>query len=410
MLFHGVHPRVAELAALVRHDLDALTTSTVDQIVAEMPVYGNEQFVPRPDLHRSVVRNLEVALRTLQGSAEPDLSQAVSTGRARALQGAPLPELVRAYRIGLTHVWRGIADRLTDGRTGDLDVLVQATTAVWALADDYAEALTTAYRNASTELVVAHQTRRSALVEALFAGGGATEGMLWDVARVLELSLDGDFVVVVAETPELGREPLPQLEAALRERQHSSAWRLTPELQVGVVSLHHNGASEVLGELLRGHDTARIGISPVYSGLANTSRALHFARVALSSLPAGKPGTVQFTESPLAGLVASAPEASAQLAHQVLGPLLELPGDEGTVLLLTLRAWFAGQGSTNLTAEAMFCHPNTVRLRLKRLAEELGRPLSDPEHIAEIGAALRALNLFPTTEHLPPPPVRQSGP
>lgn len=406
MLFHGAGPGVAELAARVRQRMPDMIEDTVAGIVAEMPVYGSERFVHLADLRRSVVDNLDVAVRTLQGSSAPDLTQATTTGRVRAMQGAPLPELVRAYRIGLTVVWQRVVELLEDGRPGDLQALVAATTAIWALADDYAEALTTAYREASTELVLAHQARRSALVEALFAGGGSTEGVLWDIARVLGLTLEGDFVVVVAETPALGQEPLDGVEARLRELNHASAWRLTPDLQAGVVSLHHPDAATALLELVGTSADARVGLSPVYSGLANTSRALHLARVALSSLPPGAPGTVQFTESPLAGLVASAPEASVQLAHQVLGPVIDLPGEESNVLLLTLRAWFDSQGSTNLTAERMFCHPNTIRLRLRRIVEELGRPLSDPEHIAEVGAALRALNLFPGTEHLPTPSRR----
>ena len=71
--------------------------------------------------------------------------------------------------------------------------------------------------------------------------------------------------------------------------------------------------------------------------------------------------------------------------------------------LLTLRAWFGCQGSTNLTAKQIYCHPNTVRLRLRRITEVLGRSLSDPADIAEVGTALRALNMFPGTAHLPPP-------
>jgi hypothetical protein len=406
VLYRGGDPRVAELAARVELRIAEMTDDTVAGIVAEMKVYGSERFVPVADLRRSVVDNLQVALRTLQGAGAPDLTRATTTGRVRALQGAPLPELVRAYRIGLTEVWRRVVDLLDDGRPGDLAALVAATTAIWALADDYAEALTTAYRGASTEVVLAHQARRSALVEALFAGGASTEGMLWDIARVLGLTVEGDFVVVVAETPALGQEPLDKVEARLRELHHESAWRLTPDLQAGVVSLRRPNAAQDVLELVGAATEARVGMSPVYSGLANTARALHFARVALSSLTTGVPGTVQFTESPLAGLVASAPEASVQLAHQVLGPVLDLPGEEGNVLLLTLRAWFDSQGSTNLTAERMFCHPNTIRLRLKRITEELGRPLSDPEHIAEVGAALRALNLFPGTDHLPTPPAR----
>jgi hypothetical protein len=280
--------------------------------------------------------------------------------------------------------------------------LVSATTAIWALIDDYAEALTTAYRDTTAELMVTHQNRRFALVEALFAGGSATEGTLWDIARVLDLSLDGTFVVVAAETEILGQEPLPQIESRLRARCHASAWRLTPDLQVGVVSLRHSSASSVIVELVRENMSGRVGVSPVYSGLGNTARALHLARVALSSLPPGVPGMVQFNESPLAGLVASSPEASAQLAHQVLRPILDLPGEERNVLLLTLRAWFEYQGSAKLVAQRMFCHPNTIRHRLKRITDELGRSLTDPSDIMEIGTALRALSIFPDTAHLPP--------
>ncbi|MFI6302752.1 PucR family transcriptional regulator [Amycolatopsis thailandensis] len=394
---------VAELAVEVEKQLPGVIETTVEQIRAEMPVYHDAQFVTLAELRTSVRNNLEYVMRTLRGTEEPDLAQARATGRARALQGAPLPELLRAYRIGLTEVWNRFVELTASDDHQDLRGLVAATSAIWALIDDYAEALTTTYRDTTAELLLAHQSRRSALIEALFAGGTATEGTLWDIARVLELSLDGTYVVVAAETPRVGHEPLPQIENRLRDRHHASAWRLTPDLQVGVVSMRDPSASQVIIELLRENQTGRIGVSPVFTGLGNTSRALHLARVALSSMMPGTKGMVQFNESPLAGLVASAPEASVQLAHHVLRPILDLPGDDRNVLLLTLRAWFECQGSTKLTSERMFCHPNTIRHRLKRISEELGRSLTDPSDIAELGAALRALHMFPDTSHLPAP-------
>jgi hypothetical protein len=409
MHFKELDPRVAALAARVETRMPEMIKNTVAQILEEMPVYGDAQFVPRPELQISVEVNLDFVMRTLQGTDAVDLSQATATGRARALQGAPLPELLRAYRIGLTEVWNKFVELTAAGERADMDGLVSATKAIWALIDDYAEALTTAYRDTTAEMLLSHQSRRSALVEALFVGGSATEGTLWDIARVLELSLDGTFVVVAAETPKLGQEPLPQIENRLRDRHHASAWRLTPDLQVGVVSMRDPKASSVIIELLQEELVGRIGVSPVFSGLGNTARALHLARVALSSLSPGSSGMVQFNESPLAGLVASAPEASVQLAHHVLQPILDLPGDDRNVLLLTLRAWFECQGSTKLTSERMFCHPNTIRHRLKRITEELGRSLADPADIAELGAALRALHMFPDTAHLPPPPARRAG-
>ncbi|GAA0638903.1 helix-turn-helix domain-containing protein [Kutzneria viridogrisea] len=397
---HFVHPDpvVADLAARVEPQLPELVKSTFEQIVEEMAVYGRAEFVSHEELRASVTANLHSAMRTLKGEGSPDLSQAAATGRARALKGAPLPELLRAYRIGLTEVWYRFVDLAVDR-----DALVAATTAIWALIDDYAEVLTTSYRDTTAEVLLAQQTRRSALVEALFAGGAAIEGTLWDIARVLELSLDGTYVVVAAETPGLGREALPQAESRLREHHHASAWRLTPDLQVGVVSLRGPQAASTIVGLLRENVIGRVGVSPVYSGLGNTARALHLARVALSSMSPGSTGMVQFNESPLAGLVASAPEASVQLAHDVLRPILQLPGEERNVLLLTLRAWFECQGSTRLTGERMFCHPNTIRHRLKRITDELGRSLTDPADIAELGTALRALSLFGDSTRSPAP-------
>ncbi|NKQ53017.1 PucR family transcriptional regulator [Amycolatopsis sp. K13G38] len=397
MRYQGAEPAVAELAAAVWARMPDMIESTYAKIIDEMAVYRDETFVSHRDLWVSCDSNLSFLLRALEKPEPPDLSKAAETGRERARQGAPLPEMLRAFRIGFTEVWQ----RFVDFGGDDTATVVVATRAIWALMDDYIEVLTTTYRQTLAEITRRDHERRLALVEALFAGGTATEGTLWDIARVLDLNLDGTFLVVAAETPSLGREPLPGMEKALRDRHHASAWRLSPDLQVGVVSLRDPSAADPVMKLLKENATGRIGVSPVFTGLGNTARALHLARVALSSLMPGTPGIVQFTESPLAGLVASDPEASAQLAHQVLRPVLALPREDRNVLLLTLRAWFDCGGSTKLTAERVYCHPNTVRHRLKRITEELGRSLSDPADVAELGTALRALSMFPDAAHLP---------
>ena len=400
MRYQGAEPAVAELAAAVWARMPSMIDSTFLKIIDEMPVYRDATFVSHRELRGSCEANLSFLLRALGKPEPPDLSKAAETGRERARQGAPLPELLRAFRIGFTEVWQQFVDLGGD----DTGTVVTATRAIWALMDDYIDVLTTTYRLTLSEITRRDHERRLALVEALFAGGTATEGTLWDIARVLDLNLDGTFLVVAAETPTLGQEPLPGMEKMLRERHHASAWRLTPDLQVGVVSLLDPSAADPVMKLLKENVTGRVGVSPVFTGLGNTARALHLARVALSSLMPGTSGMVQFTESPLAGLVASDPEASAQLAHQVLRPVLVLPPEERNVLLLTLRAWFDCGGSTKLTAERVYCHPNTVRHRLKRITDELGRSLSDPADVAELGTALRALSMFPDAAHLPPVP------
>ncbi|MFD4251035.1 PucR family transcriptional regulator [Amycolatopsis thermoflava] len=389
MRYTGAEPAVAGLAGRALTRLPEMTKATYEQIVEEMAVYREERFVSHADLFASCRDNLQFLVRALAEPGAPDLSKARATGRERALAGAPLPEMLRAFRIGFTEVWQCFVELTAPAQ--DVATLVSATTAIWDLMDDYIEELTSTYRATVAEISRTRQNRRLALVEALFTGGSTTVGTLWDIARMLDLPLEGSFVVVAAETPGLGQEALPLIEVRLRERHHASAWRLTPELQIGVVSVRD--PDQVL-ELLRENPRGRVGMSPVFTGLGDTARALHLARVALSSLPAGTKDVARFHESPLAGLVASDPEASAQLAGQVLRPLLELPGEEGNVLLLTLRAWFDCGGSTKQIAERVYCHPNTVRHRLKRITDVLGRSLSDPSDIAELGTALRALAMF----------------
>ena len=75
-----------------------------------------------------------------------------------------------------------------------------------------------------------------------------------------------------------------------------------------------------------------------------------------------------------------APDVSqvrAVVAEQ-LGPLLDY--DDGrSDLLATLRAFVAADGNVAETAKACFIHKNTLRYRLKRLTEVLGRDPAEPD-------------------------------
>jgi DNA-binding PucR family transcriptional regulator len=46
--------------------------------------------------------------------------------------------------------------------------------------------------------------------------------------------------------------------------------------------------------------------------------------------------------------------------------------------------WVAHRGSIPETAAALFCHPNTVRHRLRRIEEYTGRSISVPLDVAEL--------------------------
>ncbi|MGW3104394.1 helix-turn-helix domain-containing protein [Streptomyces sp. NPDC001100] len=56
-----------------------------------------------------------------------------------------------------------------------------------------------------------------------------------------------------------------------------------------------------------------------------------------------------------------------------------------------MEAWFDSGGSAEEAAKMVHVHPNTVRTRLRRIAERIGRSLTDPRGITELSLALRAV-------------------
>jgi PucR C-terminal helix-turn-helix domain/GGDEF-like domain len=390
-------PEISEIAGAVAARLPELVDRVVKRIRSDLEFYGDLDVVSLEELRSSVHSNLESMVRQLTTDMPPDLSTPRATGRQRARQGVPLAEILHAYRIGFTEFWEAIVDEARHTTRATPETMLDAASGVWWLIGEYTQELTVAYREGAAELLLAGARERSALVEALFTGGIPDRDTLWEAAKLLRLPWEGVFVVVVVETPALAQEGLPDAEALLAGRGMGSAWQLHPDAQMGVVSLRRDDAVVPLVELLGRSVRARAGISPVYRALADTPRALHYARLVQRSLSPGAPAVAQFEETPLRALAAAAPDAAAELARTVLGPVLDLPAQDRSTLLGTLRAWFDAGGSAAETGKRIYCHPNTVRYRLRRLQGHTGRSLEDPTAVAELLAALDALPLMPET-------------
>jgi PucR C-terminal helix-turn-helix domain/GGDEF-like domain len=266
---------------------------------------------------------------------------------------------------------------------------------VWMLNSLFTTELATAYRDAMAERVRRQDQARSARLEALLEGRIADTATVWEAADLLGLPYQGVFIVVAAEVPSVARQALPQVENRLHVRGIGSAWQLLPEFQVGIVSLRSQRNFPALVEILRSGAVARVGVSPVYSALERTSQALHLARIALASSPAGDPVVNVFDDAPLPVLVASSPTTSYRITKTILGPLLDINPDERDMLLDTLAAFFAFRGSAIEAGKHLYCHPNTVRHRLHRIERQTGRPLHDPRSSAELFVALQALRTLP---------------
>ncbi len=81
----------------------------------------------------------------------------------------------------------------------------------------------------------------------------------------------------------------------------------------------------------------------------------------------------------------------AVVAEQ-LGPLVAHEGRAD--LLATLRAFVAADGNVAETAAACFVHKNTLRYRLKRLTDVLGRDPAEPDAKFHLRMAFDLVDLF----------------
>jgi hypothetical protein len=387
--------RSPEIVALARSLLERrreLADGMAERILREVDFYRSGAVTPE-DLRASCDRNLEMILWPLVNPAPVDLRPPQETGRRRARQRAPLPDVMAAYRVGFRFVWEAlVAEARERGRTSS-EALVAAASALWVGHDEYTDAMATSYRETLTADLRHDERERTAMVEALLDGAVPGSSSTWEIADLLRLPPSPDYVVVAAEVSDLAREALPGVEGRLLRKDIASAWQLRPEMQVGIACVKTPAKLDALVSAVRQVNAGRVGVSPPYSALEHTANALRLARLALA---ASRPGSVTvFDAAPLAVTAVSASEVMPRLVTTIFGPLLDLRPDDRDTLLETLEAWRDNGGSATAAGAKLFCHPNTVRHRLRRIETLTGSSLSDPRATAELGLALEAVRVRP---------------
>ena len=396
---HGASPdpHVIKLGKLMLARAPRLGMTMADLLCREIDAYRDGSVVTKEQVSESCVANVTFIFESLAGDAEADVSPAEDTGTTRALAGVPLPAVMTAYRIGFRFMWE---ETISAARAAGIptDSILDATARVFLAQDTFTQAMASAYRQQLTTQILEREEERSALVEALLYHRITDNQSLWEAADLLQLPTSGPYVVVAAELPAIGKLGLPKIANHLSVRDIRSAWRLLPDLQVGIVHLRGRAPAKTLGtvvEVLQQAATARVGISPPFHELAETSDALRFARLAVTGKPSPDSPVAVFDDSTLAVAAVSAPDVMAKIRSSVLGRLKELPAEECAVLLDTFQAWLEAGGSANDTATKIYCHPNTVRHRLHRIEELTGRSLARPKDLAELCLAFEVERRLP---------------
>jgi hypothetical protein len=225
---------------------------------------------------------------------------------------------------------------------------------------------------------------RPELMDSVLQGRILDDWTAWETANRLRLPSGGPFVLAAAQAPALGASALPEIESKLRSLDVYSAWRVLPDLQIGIIHVKSDEYLDKILALLSRTTTERVGVSARFDELRDAPQALHVAKVTLRGRAARDSRVAVFDGSVLATAAVSAPAVMLKAVQTVLDHFDDLGHEERELLFETFRVWQESDASVAATAEALVCHPNTVRYRLHRIEKRTGRSLSRPRDVAEL--------------------------
>jgi hypothetical protein len=382
-----VRRQVAEIAEALYERSDEIATDLARAITQEVGHYQASVPLPFEIVVDGCATNMRSVLEAIAADTEFDASAATKLGIERARDGVPLASVMEAYRVGFRGVWDAAVKESAVHADRSGAVLRALTTKIFAAQDVFTNAMAGAYRDEQCRRALSDESGRSVLIDSVLHGRLFDQSSVWEAADYLRLPSEGPYVVVAAEVPAVGAEALPQIESKLRSMDVYSAWRLLPDLHVGIVHVKTEKKLSKALALISRMATKRVGVSARFDDLRETAQALRFARITLRGRADPGLQVTLFDGSILGTAAVSAPEIMVRLVTPTIECFVEIADSERDVLFHTFRVWLENDGSLRTVGELLFCHPNTVRYRLRRIEQRTGRSLSRPRDIAELSLA-----------------------
>ena len=376
-----------EAAAVLRPQLPGLADEIIDAISHAVPEYERPLEGPFGDGLRVGV---EEALRQFVELVErPDANREagrqvyVDLGRAEMLAGRSLDALLAAYRLGARVAWRRLAaaGEAAGLAPGTLYLLAEA---IFAYIDELSGESIEGYASEQAAAAGELQRLRRRLAGLLVQDPPADAASVEAAALAAGWSLPRSLAAVVAE----GDEP------------DRLAMRLGPDV-IGVTLPPHvcalvpdPDAPRRRAQLEAAFSDRTAVLGPAVSwraaGLSVGRARAAFGLVAEGTIEAPSGGLVAAEDHSLALLLNADRRLARDLAAAALAPLEAETSASRERLVDTLIAWLRHRGRTELVAEALHVHPQTVRYRIGRLRELYGERLEDPDARFELELALRS--------------------
>jgi hypothetical protein len=380
--------QVAEIAQALYRRIEDLAPVFARAITREVRLYNTATPVPFEAIASACAKNMRPIFSAIADDSAFDPTVAAELGIQRAGEGVPLTSLMEAYRVGFRCVWDAVMAESAMHNPVNSDALRALTAKVSAAQDIYTDAMATAYREEQARRVLTAESERSVLIDSVLYGRLFEQWSVWEAADYLRLPTEGPYVVIAVEIAEIGMDPLPDVESKLRSLDVFSAWRMLPDLQIGIVHVKTDKHLASVLALVSRMATTQVGVSSCFNDLRETAQALRYARITLRGRPDPQRRVTQFDGSIIATAAVCAPEVMVKLVTPTIECFAELAQHEREILFDTFRVWVENDGSLRVAGELLFCHPNTVRYRLHRIEQRTGRSLSRPRDVAEFCLAM----------------------
>ena len=319
-----------------------------------------------------ILRSARVGRATLNSRDDPELA---AIGAARAGQGVPVDDMLRAWRIGV-EVTVGCAREV--GRRLEIDdaQVLEFVQAVLEWSDVAMAATANAHRRAERRLVLAESERRTAFVRGTLLG--TVPGAALRIhTEVYGLDPAAEYVAVRAR---LGDDMHQHnLEQALGFPTPASG---PGQVRRGLCAVVDGDLAGFLLEPPPRQVDGIVGFGPARA-LDRLAESYRLAARALVTAEACKlRGAYDMASLGLRPAVVMDTEVGGLLLKRYLEPLEA--GVSACELIATLRAYLACGMHVERTATKLFVHQNTVRYRLARFEELTGASLRETEVLFEL--------------------------
>lgn len=367
----------------VRANIDVLVERMIDMLMTDEHYRAA---LDEAELRRTNRRVFSLILDAISGN-DPDVGDEIEAlghriGVRRVRAGMPLDSLVAAIRLDVTIVWDGL---LEQGTRRDGYTIATHAGRLWEVVDVLTRSAQLGYLAEQQELIGAQRDEVRRQVSLLFDPAGQFEVNYSAIARALGVSPTARFRVVAVPSGSVtvlrrnvSRAPAVTPKVFTHELGHHlvAFWMIPPDAPLSAT------AAEIT--LLASMPAA---IAPIARHISDIPLAALAAGRMLAGLDPDVPTVTDLTRSWPQLASRALTEIGCDLGQYIVAPLREAAERDGDRLIETIVAYLRS-GSLLETAEALYCHRNTVLNRLNRVHELTGLDLTRP---ADAALALVAL-------------------